>query len=256
MSPHHAVHTNRARAESFGAIAADYDRYRTNYPDELFADLVDRAGGRVLDIACGTGKVAVSLAACGLAVLGVEPDPKMADVARSHGILVEVADFEEWDGQGRTFDMITCGQGWHWIDPERGARKAVEVLRPGGTLALFWSYPDVDDTLREQFGAVYRERAPELMRDASADEDDSRHLRELHDSGLFADIDTRTYRWRRSFTADEWAQRTATFSDHQLLPAEQRAHLLDGLRAVVDARGGVLDVEFGTYTILATAAQR
>ena len=40
----------------------------------------------------------------GCRVLGVEPDDRMAAVARSHRIEVEVATFEEWDPAGRTFD--------------------------------------------------------------------------------------------------------------------------------------------------------
>jgi hypothetical protein len=35
---------------------------------------------------------------------GVEVDERMADVARSYGIAVEVAAFERWDDAGRQFD--------------------------------------------------------------------------------------------------------------------------------------------------------
>jgi hypothetical protein len=40
-------------------------------------------------------------------------DACMADVARSHGIEVEVSPFETWDDGGRRFDLITCGEAWH-----------------------------------------------------------------------------------------------------------------------------------------------
>ena len=39
----------------------------------------------------------------GCDVRGVEADPRMADVARSHSLAVEVAKFEEWDPGGRLF---------------------------------------------------------------------------------------------------------------------------------------------------------
>ena len=35
------VHADRRRAESFGSVAAAYDRYRPSYPDALIDDLVD-----------------------------------------------------------------------------------------------------------------------------------------------------------------------------------------------------------------------
>src|SRR5216684_9221402 len=85
------LHLDRARAESFGSTAQQYDRYRPTYPDALFDDLAALEPMQVLDIGCGTGKAAVALARRGLSVLGVEPDERMANVARDYGIAVEVA---------------------------------------------------------------------------------------------------------------------------------------------------------------------
>ena len=56
----------------------------------------------------------------------------MAEVARRRGLAVEVAAFEAWEPAGRRFDAVVAGQAWHWIDPDAGAAKAAEVLRPGG----------------------------------------------------------------------------------------------------------------------------
>ena len=36
----------------------------------------------------------------GVPVLGIEIDERMADVARGHGVAVEVAAFETWDAAG------------------------------------------------------------------------------------------------------------------------------------------------------------
>ncbi|HEV8173255.1 MAG TPA: hypothetical protein VGP91_06365 [Actinoplanes sp.] len=40
-------------------------------------------------------------------------DERMAKVARTHGVDVEVADFEIWNTGRRTFDLIACGDAWH-----------------------------------------------------------------------------------------------------------------------------------------------
>ena len=45
----------------------------------------------------------------GLPVLGVEPDGRMAEVARRHQVPVEVASFESWEPAGRTYDLLTAG---------------------------------------------------------------------------------------------------------------------------------------------------
>ena len=75
---------------------------------------------------------------------------------------VELASFEDWDDRGRTFDLITFGDAWHWIDPERGWRKIARVLAPGGTVVRFWNHHEVDEPLRSAFEAVHRRVVPEL----------------------------------------------------------------------------------------------
>src|SRR5215475_3487386 len=94
------VHTNRTRAESFGAVADAYDRARPSYPPALIDDLLAAAPADALDVGCGTGKAARLLAERGVPVLGVEVDARMAAVARAHEIPVELGTFEQWDAAG------------------------------------------------------------------------------------------------------------------------------------------------------------
>jgi SAM-dependent methyltransferase len=250
VAANETLYTDRGRAESFGSVAAAYDRFRPSYPDALISDLVELGPDRVLDVACGTGKVAVPLVACGLAVLGVEADPKMAAIARTHGLIVEQGKFEEWDDAGRTFDLITCGQGWHWIDTSIGDEKAARLLNPGGTLALFWNRDLFDDEVRAELDRVYEEHAPELAGSDRGHKDAPfvEHLREI---GKFASVDTTVYRWSTTVEADDLIGRTGTYSDHIRLAPERRDALLDAIRAVIDKRGGSVTVHYKTYTILA-----
>jgi trans-aconitate methyltransferase len=46
---------HRGRASSFGHDAAQYDRARPTYPDDLIDFLISRAPSSVLDVGCGTG---------------------------------------------------------------------------------------------------------------------------------------------------------------------------------------------------------
>ncbi|MEU4316448.1 class I SAM-dependent methyltransferase [Nocardia sp. NPDC024068] len=124
-------------ATGFGADAQRYDRARPGYPDALVARIRSGAPGvSVLDVGCGTGIAARQFQAAGCTVLGVEPDPRMADFARARGVRVEVATFEAWEPDGRMFDAVIAAQSWHWVDPAAGAAKAAGVLRPGGRLAI------------------------------------------------------------------------------------------------------------------------
>src|SRR5215469_2345211 len=131
--PSFVTHRQRQVAESFGADAGRYDRARPSYPAALVDRIVAASPGHdVLDVGCGTGIAARLLAAAGCRVLGVDPDDRMAAVARQAGLEVEVARFEDWNGAGREFDAVIAAQAWHWVDPVAGAANAARVLRPGG----------------------------------------------------------------------------------------------------------------------------
>ncbi len=242
---------DRRRATGFGSIARDYDRYRSGYPDTLLDELMRPHPSTVLDVGCGTGKVAAALARRGAAVLGVDPDPRMAAVAESRGVATEIAAFEDWDDSGRRFDLITCGHAWHWVHPDVGISKVADVLVAGGTFARFWNYHAVDPVVLAEFDAVYREHAPGVRvigRDVSGTDD---ALDPLEEHPAFHTLRRCTYRWNRTMSADEWTGLIATFGDHRSLGAEALGALQHALTRVIETHGGRLAVRGGTYALLA-----
>ncbi|HEX5404367.1 MAG TPA: methyltransferase domain-containing protein [Pseudonocardiaceae bacterium] len=124
----------------FNEVPELYDRVRPGYPDELFADLVGVIGpsASVLEVGCGTGQATRSLAAHGCSVTAVEPGVDMAALARQRlpSVPIETSTFEDWDDRARRFDALVAASSWHWVDPSIGWRRAHDVLRPGGRLAL------------------------------------------------------------------------------------------------------------------------
>lgn len=258
------LHADRARAESFGSIAQQYDRYRPTYPDALLDDLADLNPMQVLDLGCGSGKAAVGLARRGLSVLGVEVDDRMADVARGYGIAVEVAAFETWEDAGRQFDLITCADAWHWIDSHLGVPKAARLLRAGGTMARFWNSCVVDEPVIAAFDAVYRRHAPEVTQ-VWRPSGSTAHVRGHADSAeadpfadddAFSSFETRTYCWERTLSADEWVGQAATVSDHLRLGQERLADLLQALHAMIGTLGGTVDTHDETHLLLARRSVR
>jgi SAM-dependent methyltransferase len=244
----HEPHLDRARAGSFGSVAAQYDSYRPTYSEALIDDLAALRPAQVLDVGCGTGKAATALVSRGLSVLGVEPDEQMVGVARGHGIPIEVAAFETWDEAGRQFDLLTCGAAWHWIDPALGTAKAARVVRRGGTVARFWNYEVPDEPAASALESVYGRLAPEATRFVHFPPSDWPDP--LAESDAFSAAESRTYEWSRSLGADEWIGMVTTFSDHQRLRPERLAELQQELRTAIETLGGTVHARGGTYVRL------
>lgn len=244
----------RERAESFGAVAALYDRYRPDYPDQVIDDLVALAAGRpILDIGTGTGKAARRLLARGCDVLGVEIDPQMAQVAREHGLTVEVGAFETWPENGRRFGLVIAAQAWHWVDPQVGAPKVAGLLAPGATFAPLWNFYELADPERDTVSAVYERQAPELVPNHLAGHRPAErpYVEDLLAAGAFAEVGTRTYRWSATCSVEHWVGRIGTHSDHLALGADRLTRLQAALGAALSALGPDVHISGGTYVLLA-----
>jgi SAM-dependent methyltransferase len=94
-----------------------------------------RAGMRVLDVPCGTGRIAKRLVERGLDVVGVDITDRFLDEARAAGLVVERADMRELPFED-TFDVAICMWGsFGYFDDDGNlaqARAACKALKPGG----------------------------------------------------------------------------------------------------------------------------
>jgi SAM-dependent methyltransferase len=154
-------------------MAAEYDRRRPTYPDEL----IDRActvgdltaGDRVLEIGCGTGQLTRSLVARGLNVTAVEPGENLIALARPQldgpGAVEFIHSRFEDASPGDGFAAVFCASAFHWIDPDVSWAKVARSLEPSGLLALI-QYGSLRDeripTDDEALMSVLTEAAPEL----------------------------------------------------------------------------------------------
>src|SRR5580693_1907128 len=80
--------TGRRYGKVFDEIAAEYDRRRPTYPDELIDQACQVAGigsgDHVLEVGCGSGQLTGTLAARGLNVTALEPGTSLLALARKN----------------------------------------------------------------------------------------------------------------------------------------------------------------------------
>jgi len=126
--------------EYYAAPRAPWDIGR---PQPAFVAAADRLGGRVLDVGCGTGDLAIWLARRGRAVTGVDFLPGPLAVARAKAAAAGVAvNFLEMDALAvgelpERFDaVVDCGLFHTFDDARRSAYVATlgRLLEPGSRL--------------------------------------------------------------------------------------------------------------------------
>jgi SAM-dependent methyltransferase len=235
------VHRERDRAEGFGTSATAYDQTRPSYPIELVNWLSRNGPGAAVDVGCGTGRVASLLAAAGWSVIGVEPDERMAGIARAHRVQVVVAAFEKCVLPRSDYDLVCSGTAWHWIDPAVGYDIAAALLRRGGRLAVFRNSYLYDSDVAKVIEATLQRHAPHLADDCIPLGTASRALVESHAqemagrSDLFTNLERETFVHSRRVTVNDWIEELKTHSPIAMLDRVTREQLLGDLAQRVTA---------------------
>jgi SAM-dependent methyltransferase len=118
-------------------------------PDDLLARMAVAPGQEVLDVAAGTGNIALRAAAVGAQVVGLDLTPELFETARrraeEHGVAVEwvEGDAEDLPFAEERFDRVLSAFGVQFAPRhEIVARELARVCRPGGRIGLVNWTPD------------------------------------------------------------------------------------------------------------------
>jgi len=143
----------------FGLIA----RYNEPSAAEFMQRLPLQFGERVLDLACGTGNLAVLAAQAGCVTTGLDIASNLIAQARARaknaGLTIEFVegDAEAMPLPAAAFDYVVSMYGMMFCPrPDRAAQECCRVCRPGGTIALANWTPEgfIGETLRVVTRAV------------------------------------------------------------------------------------------------------
>jgi SAM-dependent methyltransferase len=134
------------RVIDWSSAAADYARFRGGPPERWFETLAAQGlglpGQRVLDLATGTGLVALRLARAGCVVSGIDVAAGQLEearaAAREQGLAADFhrAPAEELPFAPRSFELFTAHQCWLYFDVERTLAELRRVGVPGATLVI------------------------------------------------------------------------------------------------------------------------
>jgi SAM-dependent methyltransferase len=127
-------------------MAGNYDyfsRFMESSAVQFLARLPLRPGDRMLDVACGSGQLALIAARHGAKVTGIDIATNAIEAARGRAASDQLdARFDDGDAEDLpygddTFDLVASIYGAMFAPrPERVAREMVRVCRRGGTVAM------------------------------------------------------------------------------------------------------------------------
>lgn len=130
------------RRLTFGAHADEYERARPEWPEQAARWLVPEDAELVVELGAGTGKLTRAIAALGVRVVAVEPDPRMLALLRDRGL-------EGIEGTAEAIPLgdgeasaVLAGSALHWFDLDVALPEIRRVLKPGGILGFGWNHRD------------------------------------------------------------------------------------------------------------------
>ena len=111
--------TNLSDSDEYGSVADLYDHvtpYRDRPDVAFFVDAASTAGGPVLELGCGTGRVLIPTARAGIDIVGLDSSPRMLDVCRQRlldepeaaqkRVTLVQSEMQQFD-LGRSFTLVT-----------------------------------------------------------------------------------------------------------------------------------------------------
>jgi SAM-dependent methyltransferase len=186
----------------FDACSSEYNRFRPDYPPELYDYLIQSRPSRVLDVGAGTGKGAIPLLKRGVNVMCAEPSMEMAREGRaSNPSLVYVRSHAEaLPFRGETFDLVTAAQCFHWFRPDTALPELARVLKPKGRFAVFWNNRNQSLPHTLEFERLINQFNPKYNREYRKKDWGAI----ISSTGDFAIIDAIEFRIVRPMTLDDW----------------------------------------------------
>ena len=238
---------------TFNEDVLNYDKMRPSYPQTLFEDIIRCSNidshSKVLEIGIGTGQATLPFLNTGCALTAVELGENMAGFVKDkfsafkHFNVIH-GDFEAVHLDNDSYDLVFSATAFHWIPEAAGYTKAFDILKSGGTLAVFWNHPSrPEDALHFAMQDVYKEYRPDIKSTVHQfSEEKCIEIAETIKKYGFIDAEYKLYNQTRFFDVQQYMSLINTYSDHRATPDDIRILVERELSDVINHYGGTVDL--------------
>jgi SAM-dependent methyltransferase len=210
----------------FRSTAEYYARFRPRYPQALVDDVAQFCGldgkGRLMDLGCGPGFLAIAFARYFAEAVAIDPEPEMLEAARQEAaaagvaLTLQRASSADLGPSFGSFRMVAMGRSFHWMDRDATLRALDPLIASGGAIVLF------DERGHRSAQNAWKPVWDRVVGKYSPQDEWSAHLHRLgpewerHEVVLarssFSRLDTLTHRHTRRTTLDEFIGRVYSMS--------------------------------------------
>jgi cyclopropane fatty-acyl-phospholipid synthase-like methyltransferase len=220
-------------------LPEEFDKWRTRYCDECFADVIRHAAldadKTALEIGPGTGQATEPIVKTGCSYLAIELGENFTEAMKDRfgsydNFQIVNADFETYDFGEHQFDLVYSAATIQWI-PERIAfPKVYSLLKNNGTFAMMFTrtdYKSSSEALYLKIQEVYEKYFhPETEYTCSL------AYNNVVNYG-FVDFECRHYHKIREYSADDFISWTMIQAPHLTLPEPDKSKFIAGVRGAI-----------------------
>ena len=228
--------------KTFDKIPEQFDKYRPRYREELFQELTEVCGlssdKKVLEIGPGTGQATEPILKTGCDYTAIELGENFTSFMKSkfgcyENFHIINADFEKYDFEENTYDLVYSAATIQWIPEEIAFSKTYKMLKPGGYLAMFMTSSDErtrNENLHDEICLVY---------------DKYFHVKQKYNCKMeymnalnygFTNYQYKEWKSERILNSEEYISYISTHCAHITLEEPYKSSFFEGIRkAILDA---------------------
>lgn len=241
---------------TFSNVIADYEAARPGYPVELKKRIEEfsgiRPGAQLLEVGAGTGQATGLFLGGGYSLDLLEVSDEQVGFLQEKygaysGIAVKKGYFEKYEAD-KKYDLIYSATAFHWVKSEIGYPKAWEMLKEGGTLAVFWHMSSVtkhEGGVFDGLNEIRRKYLPDAgdgFDETGVEQVRRKRIHQIQSGGCFGFPEMHGFIWTDEYDAERYVRLINTYSDTQLLEETVRAAYLHEIRTHILKSGGRVEM--------------
>lgn len=223
-------------AQIFNEDAQSYAMFRPGYPVEAFQAIFDYSGvnlaSHILEVGAGTGQATLPFLERGLCVDAIEPGEHLADeldrkFSAFTRLSVKKCLLEDLRAPSQTYDLIFSASAFHWVPKTNSYRDCFRMLKPMGTLALFWNSFSVNrpnDSTHEVLQSIFQCFGFGMTESSYQAQRYERKQNSLRKRG-FVDVDLRLFQTAQHYPLNQFLGLLSTTSRYRSLSPDVQEEL-------------------------------